>query len=494
MRILLVDDDASSREAVSISLKLLGHELTVCKDGEEALRRFEQTDFPMLLTDIRMPGMSGIELLRAVKERPDGWRTDIVLFTGQADVDSAVAALRGGAYDYLLKPVDARQLDLVAGRISEHQSLLRENRDYKDNFTQIVSEATEETRRELETAKKRIRESAVGKVGTFSPSMTAVMELAFKFHSDRAIPVLIQGETGVGKEIVARGIHFGAGIQNDGPFIDINCAAIAPTLFESELFGYEAGAFTGAAVKGQKGKIEAAQGGTLFLDEVGEIPLELQGKFLRVLQEKEYYRVGGVKQIKADVRIVCATNVPLEERVEAGVFRKDLYYRLKVGNIIIPPLRERPDEIVPLAEMFLADFSRQKGKRFCTISPDASRQLKEHAWPGNVRELKNCIEFIVFMFDAVELDQEHLKEALSAKNMATVHESKIVDTAPEGRIVLPMPSGGYSMKSYNDDILAAVLSRFNGNQTAAAKYLGLSLRALVYRLEQLKDRKGNTQS
>ena len=484
MQILLVDDDRDSRAAVRWFLRDQGHTVMDCGSGEDALQQYAAGDFPMVLSDIRMPGMSGVELLIALKKFSQSWRTDVVLFTGYADVESAVAALRAGAYDYLFKPVDAQELAAVVDRIAEHQALLRENREFKEKFNDAVAAATEETRRELAKMEHLAVETAVGKVGAFSTTTQAVLDLAMKFHHDRAIPVLIQGETGTGKEIAAKTIHYGdcRDAATAGPFVDINCAAIAPTLFESELFGYEAGAFTGGASKGQKGKLDMAAGGTLFLDEVGEIPLELQGKLLRVLQEKEYYRVGGLKRIKTDARIVCATNVSLEDRVASAAFRRDLYYRLKVGELFLSPLRSRSEEILPLATMFLQDFARQKGKKFREISTEASRVLVQHTWPGNIRELKNAIEFAVFMYDETQLKPEHLTLMKGGEISAGAQQA-----ATGKQVVLPIPEGGYPLKQYTQDVIGGVLAAHNGNQTATARYLGISLRALAYRLEQAKE-------
>jgi two-component system, NtrC family, response regulator AtoC len=264
------------------------------------------------------------------------------LFTGHGDMATAIEALRSGAYDYLLKPINVAELAVITDRIAEHQSLLRENRVLNTRFTDEVQAATEEARQEVSRLRQLVSHYiGIDNVGVFSETMRQIVQQAQKYHEDRLIPVLIEGETGTGKEIIARMIHFG-GAAREAPFVDVNCAALTASLFESELFGYEAGAFTGGLVKGQKGKLDVAQGGTLLLDEVGEIPLELQGKLLRVMQEKEFYRVGGLKKVKTDVRIICATNANLEKCVEEGTFRKDLFYRLKVGHIVIPPPATAP--------------------------------------------------------------------------------------------------------------------------------------------------------
>ncbi len=487
MRILLVDDEQGSREAVRWFLKRQDHQVTECGSGEEALEKLAVGDYPMVLSDIRMPGMSGTDLAKAIKKMPNSWRTDIVLFTGHVDIQSALAALRAGVYDYLQKPVEARELASVIDRISEHQALLRENKALTERFHDAVNAATEETRQELSQMKQLVAESVIGKVGVFSGKMQALFEHAQKLHTDRSIPVLIEGETGTGKEIVAKTIHYGTGVDKDaaGTFVDINCAAIAATLFESELFGYEPGAFTGGMTKGQKGKFDLAQGGTLFLDEVGEIPLELQGKLLRVLQEKEYYRVGGLKKIQTNCRIICATNVSLEERVEAGTFRKDLYFRLKVGHIVIPPLRERKEEIVPLAQLFLRDAARQKGKLFASIHLDTGAILEQYLWPGNVRELKNVIEYATFAYDEVELKPGHVVKLVQTEPNRKKQKDLPVVNRP---IVLPVPPDGYPIKQYTDDIIREILSMQHGNQTATARYLGMSLRGLTNRLEQQREK------
>lgn len=486
MRVLLVDDDRLSRAVVKCLLQERGCQVTECSSADEALAKLVNADYPMVLSDINMPGMSGIELAKAIKQIPDSWQTDIVLITGYADIKSAVAALRAGVYDYLQKPVDVQELVLTIDRVAEHQALLRENKKLTERFQDEVCAATEETRRELSNVKKVLAESIIGKVGAFGDCTRKLLEQAQRFHADRSIPVLIQGETGVGKEVIAKAIHYGMAIDelSNRPFVAINCSALTPSLFESEMFGYEAGAFTGGAPQGGKGKFDMAQHGTLFLDEIGEMPLNLQAKLLRVLQEREFYRVGGLKRIKIDNRIICATNSLIEEQVKNGTFRRDLYYRLKVGCMIIPPLRERKDEIVPLANAFLLDAARQKKKRFKRISPAAARFLAEYSWPGNVRELKNAIEYVVFAYNAEELQMNHLVHLLGEETRSQAFSQVLSTDAVKQRMVLPFPVGGYTLKSFCDDIVDEVLAAHGGNQAAAAKYLGISLRALFYRLEK----------
>ena len=273
------------------------------------------------------------------------------------------------------------------------------------------------------------------------------------------------------------------------PFVDVNCAALAPSLFESELFGYEAGSFTGSVAKGAKGKFDAAAGGSLLLDEIGEIPPELQGKFLRVLQEKEFYRIGGLKKIKTDVRIICATNAPLEQCAEKGTFRKDLYFRLKVARIVLPPLRQRKEEILPMAQLFLEKFSQVKKKKFMTISPQTAEVFEKYDWPGNIRELRNVIEYATFAYDDAELRPEHILGLLQQCD-ATIPELPRTDRILE----LPYPLQGYPLKKITEDVIVRVLNDHKGNQAATAEYLGMSRRALSYRLEEMRnDKEGNSE-
>ena len=485
MKILLVDDDQHSRQSMLWFLKGQNHEVTECASGEEALEKFSAEEYPMVLSDIQMPGISGNELAVAIKKMPDSWQTDVVLFTGHADLGSAVTALRAGVYDYLEKPVNPEELASVIERVAEHQALLRENKILTERFHEEVHAATEETRRELIHMKQMVAESAMGAVGIFSECMKTIVAQAEQLHADRSIPVLIEGETGTGKEVIAKMIHYGSGVNvlNATPFVDINCAALAPTLFESELFGYEPGAFTGSTAKGAKGKLDLAHGGTLFLDEIGEIPLDLQGKLLRVLQEKEFYRVGGLKKIKTNIRVICATNVPLEECVEQGTFRKDLYFRLKVANIIIPPLRKRKEEILPIATMFLQEFSRRKKKQFSTISPQTIKIMERYDWSGNIRELQNVVEYATFAYNDKELKPEHIMGLLQQRR-----EEPATVSPSTGILELPFPLEGYPLKKYTEDTILKVLAAHDNNQSATAIYLGISRRALSYRLEEIRNR------
>lgn len=486
MNILLVDDDARSRAGVAKFLCEMGHHVTECCNGEEALATYAAGSFPMVLSDIKMPKLSGIELLSHITAL-SGKQADVVLFTGHGDMETAIQALRAGAYDYLLKPINVEELAKITDRIAEHQSLLNENKALTERFNDEVQAATEETRQELSRLKRALAQAAgLENIGFFSKMMRNIVQQAYKYHTNRAIPVLVQGETGTGKEIISRLIHYGnldGETGSQAPFVDVNCAAISANLFESELFGYEPGAFTGSLTKGQKGKLDMAQGGTLLLDEVGEIPLELQGKLLRVIQEKEFYRVGGLKKIKTDVRIICATNADLEQRVEQGTFRRDLYFRLKVGHFIIPPLRERREDIIPLAEMFLRQFAGKKAGRFQRISRGAADAMLTYHWPGNIRELRNTMEWVSFMYDDVELKPLHLSQLQVNAQTPLSPPDNEQGLTPEH---FSLPASGFCLEEYNDWIIQKAIELCQGNKTAAAMRLGISRRSLYSRLKKAK--------
>ncbi len=482
MNILLVEDDIDSRIALAKFLRHLGHYVKEAENGLDALSIFGESNFHMVLADIKMPKMSGIELLKKISSTYRNREVVVVLFTGHGDLESAIEALRAGAYDYLLKPINIKELAVLLGRIAEQLYLKEENSLLAERFDGALKAASE-TKKELERIKKTYTgEIGTGEIGIFSESMKRIFQQAEKFHGDRSIPVFIQGETGTGKEVVARFIHYGRDAVH-APFVDINCAAIPSNIFESELFGYEAGAFTGGLQKGRKGKMDLADGGTLFLDEISEMPLECQAKLLRVVQDKEYYRVGGLKKIKTDIRIICAANTDIDKKIREGRFRQDLFYRLNAGRIILPPLRERREEILPLAEMFLKRFASQKGKKFDKISDKAAGILRSHHWPGNVRELMNVIEYIVFMHDDETLEVEHLEELPQ-------FQTRVFDKERGGNPVnfenCPLPPGGLDLKRLNDMIILRALKKHNGNITKTAAYLGISRRVLQYRLKRIK--------
>ncbi|NMC32680.1 MAG: sigma-54-dependent Fis family transcriptional regulator [Veillonellaceae bacterium] len=498
MNILLVDDHSETCETLARFLTRLGYAVKVTSNGSEALQEYARDDFPLVISDIRMPGLSGIELLQAIKHLPAGQNTDVVLMTGHGGLDTAIQAMRSGAYDYLLKPVNIEELALVAERVAEHQKLRRENCYLREHLADEVQEATAATRDEIQRLRTAVRsEAGLAQFGVFSPQMRQVTQRCLQYHRDRSLPVLIQGETGTGKELLARLIHYGEDAAMAGPFVDVNCAALTPSLFESELFGYAAGSFTGGLAKGRKGKLDAAMGGTLFLDEIGDMPPELQAKLLRVIQEREFYRVGGLEKIPADVRFICATHVDLQQRVQTGQFREDLLFRLRVGTVVAPPLRERPEEILPLAKMFLAEFAKQKKKHFTSISREVADCLMKHNWPGNVRELRNVIEAAVVLFDDEILRGEHLvllepqprrkpsgeQSTVSAQTESPQSDSGFVAQAGAARVELP--DNAFQLEKLHYEILRKAVKRFDGNVTRAAQYLGISPRTLSYRLKAM---------
>lgn len=443
---MLVDDDHGSRDTVKAFLQMIGHEVLEYDSGVEALQALPNLKVSLVMSDIKMPRMTGIALVRAISKLPLVNKPPVVLFTGYGTMESAIDAMRAGAFDYLLKPVNAKEIVQVIERVETELQL-----------NSLATQGVEDGHKVKFGAHQ---------LDSFSPAMEDIVRQALVFHNHREIPILVRGETGTGKELVARLVHHGNN-NKDRPFVDVNCGAISPNLFESELFGYSAGAFTGGQAKGRQGKIDLAEGGTLFLDEVAEIPFELQSKLLRFVQEKEFYRVGGLKKNKADVRIISATNQNLEKAVNEGRFRKDLYYRLKVGQIFIPPLYQRKNAIIPLAHSFLIEAASRSGKHFKSISKDAKLILEEYSWPGNIRELKNLIELIVLLYDEEVLGKAHLNAIMEE----TIHlpvERKIVK------------KGLISQRVSLEEIMAT-LEETKGNKTEAAQHLGISRRTL-YRL------------
>lgn len=480
MHILLVDDADESRTSLAGFLRDLGHQVTECANGTEALSLFSPADHHLVLSDIRMPGLSGIDLLRAIRKEPANSGVDVILLTGYGNMDTAVEALRAGAYDYLLKPVNLTELVNTIERAAERRMLRQENAVLTSRFEEAVQEAARETRDEL----SRMQRASLQCVGTgsiccVSQVMRDILGQAGMLHNDRSIPVMIEGETGTGKEVLARYIHYGT--EDVGtPFIGLNCTTLNPSNFESELFGFVPGAMGGT--QGKRGKIDLAQGGTLFLDHVDQLPLSVQAKLLRVIEEKEFFRVGGLHKVGADIRVICATNINLKEQVEKGAFRSDLYYRLRGAYFYLPPLRHRREDIVPLAELFLTAAAAEKEKRFKRISKAAAGILQTYDWPGNVRELKNTIELIVLMWDDTELKPLHLNRLrqVDKNGKDEVHQPNLIDIEH-----FTLPPDELPLKELNNRIVLQALRMHNGNKTQTAKYLGISRRSLDCRLKHL---------
>ncbi len=472
MRILLVDDDAQSRRAIAKFLRsYLGQQVDEVESGDEGFRLYLSQFYPLVISDIRMPGMNGIELLKKIKDHSTGKESFIIMITGFGELKTAVEALRAGAYDYLQKPIDVDELAILVERIQETIKIKEQNKQLQKEIKEQkkIVETGKIKLTQYQTAYKEI--FGLGKMGFFSETSRQLEQLANAFHQHRETSVLITGETGTGKEVFARMIHFQKNKELK-PFITVNCSAITATLFESELFGYEAGAFTGARTKGQMGKLEMAQGGTIFLDEIGDMPLEMQPKLLRVLQMKEFYRIGGRKKIKLDVRFICASNRDLKSMIAEGSFRSDLFYRINAANLEIPSLKERANEILPLAQMFLLEAANAKSKRFRMISPKAEKILLKHTWPGNIRELKNVIERVTMLHDAIELKLEHLSFL-----------SPFEHIAENGKFIhLNLLEDKYPYIQLEKDLMHKILKNFKGNKSKTATYLGITRNRLNRKL------------
>ena len=493
MNILVVDDDAASRNYVGRFLEELGHQVVTCDSAEQAAEKVLDKSFPMVLTDIRMPGMSGLELLQTIKDSPALNRTSVVLFTGYGDMGSAVAALRAGAYDYLHKPVNIDELVAVTNRIAVLNELFGENQQLSTHLKTTKYQLQQNQSDMIPLKALALQAAGINSICAVSQAMQDVVTKAAAYHRDLSIPVLIQGETGVGKEKVARLIHFGKQGENlSRPFVDINCAAITPNLFESELFGHEANSFTNAAAKGQQGKMDIAAGGTLLLDEVTELSLEFQSKLLRVIETQEYYRVGGLKKVRLNARVICTTNADIDELTKSGRFRQDLLYRLRVGNIFVPPLRERREDIVPLALTFMTGANRRWEKNFLRIHPEAAQLLIQHQWPGNIRELRHLIEQVVFFNGGEEVRLMHIRDALEKK---LVEPSAATDGL-EQELLLSDDSGGllkadgFDLEAHTKAIILKAYEKCGRNQAETARYLKLSRRVLSYQLHQILDNNG----
>ncbi len=492
MRVLLVDDNTDSLQSLAVVLEDLGHDPVPVRDAETALKTVKQERFPLIISDIRMPGMDGMELLTRLRASRHAIASDIVLITGHGDRDTAVAALRNGAYDYLSKPINARELAAVVERSAEHQALLSENQTWRSEFHGRVEDVAHTLRQQLSLNGDGVAPTPGGnRIVAEAPAMVALLRECLVYHEDPDVPVLLEGETGVGKELIARLIHHGP--ENvEKPFIAINCAAIPPELFEAELLGHDPGAYTGSARQGAPGKLELAGAGTLFLDEIAEMPQALQPKLLRVLESRSYYRVGGSKPREFKARVICAANRSIAGLVQAGLFRRDLYHRLKVGHLVIPPLRERPQDIEQLAMHFLMRQAARKKKRFRDIHPTTRELLLSHPWPGNVRELENVIERAVLTSDAETLLPGHIYFLFQGDEFSRhATESPALQEAPPSAVPggldlerLELPETALDLDALNQTIIQKALEKFEGNKTRAAAYLGMSRYALHRRLQK----------
>lgn len=482
MNILIVDDDSAVRASIAGFLTMIGHTVFECRDGSDAMVLLERERIQLVLSDIQMPNMDGHELLRRLRESSEWGDVEVVLFTGHGDIKSAVDAMRNGAYDYLLKPINVRELAIVIERIGQFIDLKREHERLAGNFEREVERATRDIKRELaELRKAYARDVGAGEFGLYSETIRQVFRTARKLHRNREIPVLIEGETGTGKEVLARFIHYGEG-KVSTPFIGLNCAAIPYSLFESELFGYEAGAFTGGKPQGQKGKLELARGGTIFLDEITELPTDYQAKLLRVIQERKYYSVGGLREQSTDVRFICATNRNVNRLLEDGSFREDLFYRLNVGHIRIPSLQERREEVLPLARHFLLGMAEQKRTPMRRISPEAAAILEQYTWPGNIRQLKNVMERAALFSDASVLKPEHF-DFMFADGIRKTENSIPPASASE----FPNLDGDeFDLHGWTIGIVLRALEKFRWNRSRTAQFLKITRNELYTYLKHIK--------
>jgi DNA-binding NtrC family response regulator len=442
IKLLIAEDEKNLGLVLQKELSRLGHDVTLVHEAEAAISAAKESEFDVALLDIMMPGQSGLEVLRALRlqEQPP----EVLMMTGHATVETALQAMKLGAYDYLTKPCRIRELEAIITKAYEKRQLRRENLilqsrlTYKEKAPDIVVQ---------------------------SQKMTDVMSLVRKVATSNAI-VLVTGESGTGKELVANTIHCFS-TRNGGPFIDISCAAIQETLLESELFGYEPGAFTGAR-KRKLGLMELAHGGTLFLDEIGEMSLTLQSKLLRVLETQSFYRVGGTKKVEVDVRFIAATNRDLDQFTAEGKFRSDLLFRINNFTVKLPPVRERPEDIEPLAQHFLESIS---GGNRVTMGADAMEILRNYHWPGNVREIKNVIERAVILASGEEIRPEDLPLELRTHRMMAPSAS-----ADEER-------NSSSLDELRRRQILAVLEQTGWHQGRASEILGISPSTLYRQLK-----------
>ncbi len=486
MNILVIDDEKPVCDSMSLFLTELGHDVTCASNGEEAIELFERTRFHLVLTDITMPRMDGFELLRRLK-RDRTSLVDVVIISGHNDLKNAITALREGAYDYLQKPIDIDELAIVVERVQEHLSLRLTTEELTTHFEEKVKERVSEAEKKLEKYRSIFRENAgLNRILIHSRKMREVYTLAERYHRSPSVPVLIEGETGTGKELLARYIHYGPSTIAK-PFIAINCAAIPTELFESELFGHESGAFTGSSSSSKKGQMEIAEDGTLLLDEIGEMPLTMQVKLLRVLEEREFYRVGGIKRIPFKARVIASTNKSLQQEVEQKQFRGDLYHRLNVGYIEIPPLRERPEEIIPLSYDFLhRSCERHSNRAIRGFSSGAERFLESLAWPGNVRQLENAIERAVLLYECPLLESEHFSFLVRGGSGFT--ERSAASGVPRSEHADPgfftIPEEGIDLDELITSLIREAMRMSGGKKTLAAKLLNISPRTISRRLDK----------
>ncbi len=445
--ILIVEDEPKMLRLLDLNLGEEGYATRATQEAEAALKLLRQEKIDLVLTDLKLPGMNGLEFLHAVKRA--NAHLPVIVMTAYGTVETAVEAIKAGASDYVLKPFSMEEIKLIIRKELDVHRLREENRSLR------------------EALGKRYEYKNIVARSAKMQEVLATVERVAPTNST----ILLAGESGVGKDLIARAIHQHSR-RASGPFVKINCTAIPENLLESELFGYEKGAFTGATTS-KPGKFEIADKGTVFLDEIGDVPESIQAKLLRVLQEREFERLGGTKTLKVDVRLIAATNRDLRAALEQGTFREDLYYRLNVVPINIPPLREHPEDIPYLVNHFLERVAHESGKSITGITLAAQKILMGFHWPGNIRELENIIERAVALANAPVLDVADIR--------LDVSPPRAVPDAPSP----PFPPEGMTLEQFEDEIIKEALRRANGNKSQAARMLGLSRNALRYRLSKM---------
>jgi two-component system response regulator AtoC len=462
---MIVDDERLVRWSLRQKCEEWGYHVIEADSGEPALKLAQHESPDLVLLDVRMPDLTGIEVLDQLKKSGDA--RAVIMITADPQLDDVKAALKLGAYDFVGKPVDFDELRVTIKNALEATSL----------------------RAEVQSLRGEVRRDAgYNSVVSVSPKMIELMNFVRKVASSEATTILIQGESGTGKDLIAKAIHYESS-RHEKPFVAINCSAIPETLMEAELFGHEKGAFTDAKQM-KKGLFEAADGGTLFLDEIGELSPLLQAKLLRVLEDQVIRRVGGIKDMQVDVRVIAASNRDLEKAVREGQFRQDLYYRLAIIAIFIPPLRDRKEDILPLVDFFIDRYNRRFKKSIRGVTDDTRRLILTHNWPGNVRELKNTIERGMILEDEPFLRPVYLPFSVGESGGRTVFErtspSDGGQTLPNGRTLprLYIPEGGTSLEEVEHHMVELAMRQANGNQTHAAKLLDISRDALRYKLKK----------
>jgi DNA-binding NtrC family response regulator len=474
-KIMIVDDERLVRWSLRQKCEEWGYHVIEADSGEPALKLAQHESPDLVLLDVRMPDLTGIEVLDQLKKSGDA--RAVIMITADPQLDDVKAALKLGAYDFVGKPVDFDELHVTIKNALEATSL----------------------RAEVQTLRGEVRRDAgYNSVVSVSPKMTELMNFVRKVASSEATTILIQGESGTGKDLIAKAIHYESS-RHEKPFVAINCSAIPETLMEAELFGHEKGAFTDAKQM-KKGLFEAADGGTLFLDEIGELSPLLQAKLLRVLEDQVIRRVGGIKDMQVDVRVIAASNRDLEKAVRDGQFRQDLYYRLAIIAIFIPPLRDRKEDILPLVDFFIDRYNRRFKKSIRGVTDDTRRLILTHNWPGNVRELKNTIERGMILEEEPFLRPVYLPFSVGESGGRTVFErtspSDGGQTLPNGRTLprLYIPEGGTSLEEVEHHMVELAMRQTNGNQTHAAKLLDISRDALRYKLKKFGLIRGDEES